>query len=536
MPSPAAEDTLYPRWQDVPHWKWLVLLVLAAGAVVELFSRFRAGAAFLVFFDDDYFYYLRIAQNIAAGRGSTFDGIHQTNGYHPLWLLVNVALASLFSGRAVFIALLLVILLCALATYWLLRLSLRRYGSEAAAAGCAGLITAQALFLMSGGMEIVLSIPLLALLCWYRLCRFEPSGKHAALYGLLCSALVLARLDSAIFVAQLALFELLAAHAAPRRKLVTAAVSFLAGLLPLLVYFALNLHLFHTLMPVSGQAKQLRLNHLPSASPWATALLHQWTPLRLFLVFPVMLASVWAALLLRGAQQDTGEGRLACQHRPLVWTLMCFPFTQIMVLSVLSNWVLPPWYLYSFVGAACGIWLVLLSRSGALGHAAARWAAPVSLAACAALLIIFAAVQWRNSTRPQKIVYSVYFAARDLHAFAMTHPGIYAMGDHAGIPGMLIDEPILQTEGLVMDKPYLSAIRQQQDLKRVLESYGVRYYVASNPEISKGCLEATEPSPIVAGPSSDRMRGTFCSTPVDHFSYNGRQTYVLDLERERALR
>jgi hypothetical protein len=44
---------------------------------------------------DDAFYYLRIAQHIAAGDGSTFDGINRTNGYHPLWMLLLVGLARI---------------------------------------------------------------------------------------------------------------------------------------------------------------------------------------------------------------------------------------------------------------------------------------------------------------------------------------------------------------------------------------------------------------------------------------------------------
>jgi hypothetical protein len=39
-------------------------------------------------FHDDSFFYLRTAQHVAAGDGSTFDGINLTNGYHPAWLLL----------------------------------------------------------------------------------------------------------------------------------------------------------------------------------------------------------------------------------------------------------------------------------------------------------------------------------------------------------------------------------------------------------------------------------------------------------------
>jgi len=47
------------------------------------------------FIRDDAYYYFKVAQNISEGRGSTFDGLHPTNGYHPLWLLVCVPIFAL---------------------------------------------------------------------------------------------------------------------------------------------------------------------------------------------------------------------------------------------------------------------------------------------------------------------------------------------------------------------------------------------------------------------------------------------------------
>jgi hypothetical protein len=44
---------------------------------------------------DDAFYYYKVAQNISEGNGSTFDGINPTNGYHPLWMLVNIPIFAL---------------------------------------------------------------------------------------------------------------------------------------------------------------------------------------------------------------------------------------------------------------------------------------------------------------------------------------------------------------------------------------------------------------------------------------------------------
>ncbi len=50
---------------------------------------------------DDSFYYFQIAYNLASGNFSTFDGgITQTNGYHPLWLLLITPFYWVFDKEA----------------------------------------------------------------------------------------------------------------------------------------------------------------------------------------------------------------------------------------------------------------------------------------------------------------------------------------------------------------------------------------------------------------------------------------------------
>ncbi|NLP10553.1 hypothetical protein GX408_09180 [bacterium] len=51
------------------------------------------------FFSDDSFFYLKIAQNLSLGKGSTFDGLNPTNGYHPLYLAWLSLLAVLTTLR-----------------------------------------------------------------------------------------------------------------------------------------------------------------------------------------------------------------------------------------------------------------------------------------------------------------------------------------------------------------------------------------------------------------------------------------------------
>jgi hypothetical protein len=60
--------------------------VAVAIAIVWIVLRWILPTTWFVF--DDAFFYFGIARNLAHGRGSTFDGLHPTNGYHPLWLAV----------------------------------------------------------------------------------------------------------------------------------------------------------------------------------------------------------------------------------------------------------------------------------------------------------------------------------------------------------------------------------------------------------------------------------------------------------------
>jgi hypothetical protein len=47
---------------------------------------------------DDAYYY-EVARNVALGRGVGFDGLHKTNGLHPLWLLVLEGVYTAFPRR-----------------------------------------------------------------------------------------------------------------------------------------------------------------------------------------------------------------------------------------------------------------------------------------------------------------------------------------------------------------------------------------------------------------------------------------------------
>ena len=224
---------------------------------------------------DDSFYYFQIAWNMAQGKFSTFDGgITQTNGYHPLWLLLITPF------------------------YWL-------FDKETALFG----IKVFELMLMAGGVALVATAAYLARLPWLLLFAVLPAlyslrtiylGTEAAaallLLGLLFLGVVLFMrnpgrwkwpLAALLFALPWVRLEYIAVSLAVAVVLLLiewsrqgdgelperpsqigpgallrrlagfyAIVPLLGAVAGLLVYFAYNLLVFGTYAPVSGQVKQ----------------------------------------------------------------------------------------------------------------------------------------------------------------------------------------------------------------------------------------------------------------------------------------
>src|ERR1051326_2162804 len=86
----AARDRVRSR----DRWTSLALAAYALGVAVWLW---RQGVNLT---QEDGYYYFKVAQQLAQGAGSTFDGVHATNGYHPLWLLCLAAVFRIAPGQA----------------------------------------------------------------------------------------------------------------------------------------------------------------------------------------------------------------------------------------------------------------------------------------------------------------------------------------------------------------------------------------------------------------------------------------------------
>jgi hypothetical protein len=70
------------------RYPWFEIILIVLVMSISLYAALSDGQnlSWKWFTRDDAYYYFKVAQNISEGKGSTFDGINPTNGYHPLWI------------------------------------------------------------------------------------------------------------------------------------------------------------------------------------------------------------------------------------------------------------------------------------------------------------------------------------------------------------------------------------------------------------------------------------------------------------------
>jgi hypothetical protein len=251
VPIPASKMPPLPsRLRD--HWPLAVALVLltilqgwaCAIDLPRLIDNFTI---------DDTYLYLQVALNAGSGKGFTFDGLHRTNGFQPLWLFCIVPLATLFREPVLFLRASLA--LCALfnlgTTAMLYRLGCRLGGRRVAL-----LLLAGWLWMLShwkpflSAMETSLYLLVFTILL-DQLFRERNSPLRLSLLG---GLLVLCRLDAIVFTAA----ALVAAFAAARPREMKTAARLAAPLLTIvMLYLGWNQVGFGHHLPVSGRVKTI---------------------------------------------------------------------------------------------------------------------------------------------------------------------------------------------------------------------------------------------------------------------------------------
>ena len=205
------------------------------------------------------------------------------------------------------------------------------------------------------------------------------------------------------------------------------------GLVPIAVYFVSNLFLFHTLLPVSGMAKQLKHGWMPSSPA-----------LRSAFDTPPFDQAISLFILVSMASLAVLRKRFTPVQRAVYLSVLIFPFLYVGILSCRSDWSLWTWYLYVFRPALCIAFVLLAAWRPVLDLFNRQSAMATAVLAVLALAAV-PNIHWQYGSRDTRAIYE---AALDLQAFSANHPGIYAMGDRSGMPSYLLSDPMVQTEGL----------------------------------------------------------------------------------------
>lgn len=503
------------------NWSGILVALLT---VATMFGRFLFPQRFLIFYTDDFFYYVNVARNLTVRGISSADGVHLTNGYHPLWLLVCTVLFKAAPGKMFFYAVALVCFAAVLTIFVLCKRTLAARAGDNLLTDVAAITVAMtAAVLIRTGMEVVASLPLAFLLCAYRMKPgFRWTHGQAFTMGAISGLLVLSRLDAAIAVG---LFFVLDAYfeRATFGNLVRRGWYFFLGASPVLVYVALNRAVFGVWMPVSGMAKELRLHHFPVIAPYLSVV-HPFNLATVLIAIPGIVASVALIVYLPRAKRDLAP------YRALLWTLALFPFAYLTALSFISDWQLWFWYLYPFVlseYAACFVFVPMAREL--LKKLPSRLPVRIFASGVCAFWIVYTLGWATGKTSSTASQNSLLNLSLDLRAFSLAHPGTIAMGDDAGMAGYFSPYPLVQLEGLVMDGNYLSHIRNDESLIHTLKLYHVRYYVTIAPHKVGDCYEEAEPEQ--AGRDSHRMRGTICQQPMAVFEHSRLRAAVFDVDQ-----
>lgn len=401
---------------------------------------------------DDSFYYFKIALNIAAGHGVTFDQVQPTNGFHPLWLAVLVGIAAVFRDASTLLVK--VVLSAQVVLVYLGTLLLGRI--ERVDRNAIRLVVAILLAnfycakVFVNGQESALQYVLLCCCLWYgRQKDLDPNRTRwqpAALLGFLAGLTALARLEAALFATILLSMPLFwpceyeeeAGLRVRVRDFVAGSGTFAAVVAPYAVW---NLVSHGHLVPVSAAVKYGSLSeHLPLAG--------------LFTFFVASIAVMWILHSLERSRRRNPSGMEMGAQRCIRWLRLLFPLGWyvlfLLALEALRGrllpqvWCLPPHLTLATIVAAIAATEVQRSR----------WLFRPILATMLALVVVFAAVTWTYRLDPRS--YEAYVQATRSGEWLEknTSPDALVAGWDCGITAYFSQRRFLNLDGFVSSWDY----------------------------------------------------------------------------------
>jgi hypothetical protein len=233
-----------------------------------------------------------------------------------------------------------------------------------------------------------------------------------------------------------------------------------------------------------------------------------------------VLLTLAAMVLLLTKRRSSSPG-----HGGVFWAVLLFPLLHFFTIVTFSDWNVWQWYVYGWPVSGAVAAMVVFPRQLTEKKVASRLSRALFALTVVFLLSYATAIAYSSNPRHDL----TYQAGLDIGKFAKSHPGVYAMGDRAGAVGYFANVPIIQLEGLMMDKDYLNNVRAERDLQDVLKQYDARYYISTRATMDKnGCYAVREPAQ--AGSDSPSMRTRICKTPVAVIQHDSYVNDIFDMQ------
>jgi len=420
-------------------------------------------------FQDDAYYYLVIARNVAAGHGFTMDQLSPTNGFQPLWLWLLVPVARFTNGdTALFLGVAqgICVALFAAGGGLLCGFLRARLGLVPALLCGFVLLFPRFLNIYVSGVEAALVLLILAALVIEAvrsdaLSRTEPRAADARV-GVLAGLLMLARLDS-VFLG-VALAGYVALHGIARgeggfaarlwRTLCKELALFWPTLALVVPYLAWNLLSFGHFVPISGTVK----SSFPEAS---------FNPGLVGVEYAVLLLVALGAAA-REIWRGNGRDPLVI----VVGVLSIGLLLHALHTTLYMRWAVFAWHFAVFVPiGALGLAILARERAARLSRA--------GVAGALCLLAAFLAVAESVSISRMSREFTVsgreagIWAAKELPADA-----VLGMKD-SGIFSYFSRRRVMNLDGVANSFEFATAVCSGE-LENFVRSHGVEYVVQHN--------------------------------------------------------
>lgn len=316
------------------------------------------------FMPDDSFYYFQIGRNIAGGFGSTFDGVHLTNGYHPFWMGIVVAVFYFFGNYSVLpihILLTISVVLFMLSSFVVNKILAMILGNQRKK-----LVTFLTIMFVANpwnitfalnGLETSLAILLFTVYVYFVLKLINKSflWQNYLFLGILGGLLTLGRTDHIFFAVFLGLFILLRNSKTSIKEFLLIGVGGALVVTPWLIF---NYMYFGAILPDSGLARALAIKQLffyKTRPIWQVVV---YTFYNFFMtwykiivvsgILPFILFAVYKVV--KNFKQSLAWFKLMVSDKNIL-TILSFlmAFVSFTILQGGIRWVRSEWYFFSFL-------------------------------------------------------------------------------------------------------------------------------------------------------------------------------------------